>query len=52
MLWSAGLGFGPLAIAAGLTGNVDLLWAALASFMLVRTLTLGKEVGATLSAAP
>jgi MATE family multidrug resistance protein len=51
MIWSVLLGFVPLAAAALKTGSIDLLWAALASFMLARTLTLATRTGATLRAS-
>lgn len=48
MLWSALLGFAPLATLAAWRQSPDLLWAALAAFMLVRTVTLGLRTRATL----
>ena len=52
MIWSVVLGFGPLAILAAFRADADLLWAALTTFMMARTLTLGMKAGATLRAAP
>lgn len=52
MLWSALVGFAPLAILAARLGNADLLWASLACFMLARTVTLATKTGATLRATP
>jgi MATE family multidrug resistance protein len=52
MLWSVLIGFVPVAAIALWTGSADLLWAALATFMLARTVTLGAKAGATLRAAP
>jgi MATE family multidrug resistance protein len=51
MFWSVLLGFAPAAVVAGFSGNVDWLWAALAAFMLARTVTLGLKTPATLATA-
>lgn len=45
------LGFGPMAALAWRLQNLDLLWLALALFMLMRALTLGIEVPKTLTLA-
>lgn len=52
MIWSVAIGFVPVAALALGLRNMDLLWAALATFMLARTVTLGMKTGATLRAAP
>jgi MATE family multidrug resistance protein len=52
MIWSVLIGFVPVAGLALALGNADLLWASLATFMLARTITLGRKAGATLGAAP
>ena len=52
MVWSCLLGFAPWAAVAAWTQNVHWLWAALALFMLARTVTLGRHVPATLRALP
>jgi MATE family multidrug resistance protein len=52
MIWSTLFGFVPLALLAAWLADADLLWAALATFMAARTVTLGMKTGATLRAAP
>ena len=52
MIWSTVLGFAPLALVASFRSDADLLWAALATFMLARTLTLGQKATAMLRTAP
>ena len=49
MVVSALVGFAPLAVAAHVSGNAHVLWAALGVFMLARTITLGRRVPPTLS---
>jgi MATE family multidrug resistance protein len=48
MIWSTLFGFVPLALLAAWLADADLLWAALATFMAARTVTLGMKTGATL----
>ncbi|WP_353258710.1 MATE family efflux transporter [Prochlorothrix hollandica] len=43
-LWASGLGFAPLALVAGLSHSIQILWGALVGFMVVRSLTLGWAV--------
>jgi MATE family multidrug resistance protein len=47
MIVSSGLGFFPLAMAAWFWNSPDLLWAAMTGWMVLRTLTLVREVPAT-----
>lgn len=50
MLGSALIGFAPLAALAAWRASPDLLWLSLATFMLARTLTLGRATPSTLRA--
>lgn len=48
MVWSCAIGFAPWAAIAAVTDSLHALWAALALFMLARTVTLGWRVGPAL----